>query len=137
MHLRSSINLAILSGILASSAFAAAPSKIVVYNNTVFSSTVRVTSGQLAGKCVGDKLYTKPGESKSIPWNSINLLCNGKFPCKADVFVGDSHDCGDKAGSSDVKAGSVGLASDGTITVTAQISNYHLIGGAAELTVSQ
>lgn len=136
MHLRSSIKYFVLSGILATSAFAAAPSQVVVSNNTAFSSTLRVTSGKLSGKCVGDKLWTKPGESKIIPWNSINLLCYGQFPCKADVFVGNDHDCGDKAGSKDVKAGSVALGADGVITVTAQLGEHQLIGGTALLTVN-
>ena len=139
MNFRSSIKLAILSGILASSTAIAAsnpPDSIVVYNKTSTNSTLKVTSGDLKGYCVGDKLYTTPGETKKVSWTSVNMLCYGTFPCTAQVYVGKKHDCKATKGSDDQLAGTVSLDVNGNI-IAKPAKNHVLKGGMATLTISK
>lgn len=109
-------------------------SDIIVHNNVSVKSTIRLTSGM--GLCVGQQLWTEPGETLAVSWNSINILCYGEFPCTADVYIGDDHDCRDNAKSKDVVIGSVSLSEKGYITIKSVVSGHSLLGGQSSLTIN-
>lgn len=130
---------ALLGASLLTPALSQAQEGLHVYNHATKASTVRVTSGLFAGKCVGDRLFTAPNSEFEINWNQVDVLCYDQFDpyCTAEVYLGDSHDCGDGVGSDDVKIGTVGLDSKGNVTVLTTEAGHSISGGANQLTVDK
>lgn len=80
---------------LSFSALAQAAEGLTTVNKTKSISAVRILTGRLANTCTGNPpppipaQYTMPGETKTVGWTPVGILCNGSPGgiCKAEIHM--------------------------------------------------
>lgn len=116
-------------------------SNLTFVNNTDLSSTVKLLSGMFDGYCAteipfGSDAYTTAHNSKSFDWRTIKLICSNTFPCKAEIYVGNSVSC--QPGQGDKAIGNALLNSDGSVTLLNMTSSdYEIQVSGSTITLNQ
>lgn len=109
-------------------------------NNTNIASTVKLLTGMFDGYCAteipfGSDAFTSPHSSKSFDWRTIKLICSNKFPCQAEIYVGDSVSC--QTGQGDVAIGTALLNDDGSVQLLKMTSaDYDIQVSGSTVTLS-
>ena len=121
--------IALTTCLLMNFAFAVEPDDIgkdfTMVNNTSISSTVKLLTGMFNGYCAteipfGADAYTTPHSQKTFDWRTIKLICSNTFPCKAEIYVGNSVSC--QASQGDVAVATALITSSGKVELLGMTS---------------
>lgn len=114
-------------------------------------SSVKLTTGSFAGKCAtsllgGSDAWTGPNKPTTVtPWAKVALMCVARFPCTAELFLGDADAqyCQNSPTTTNDTLITMSISADGTVSTSSSTyaddkgNLYDITGGNGTFTMTK